>query len=74
LARSGPFGRLGVRGSQVQILSARQKKPDEKLFSSGFVVSKGGFFWKLLMLDEPAAGLSYDEHLAFGRRLLLAPA
>jgi branched-chain amino acid transport system permease protein len=28
---------------------------------------------KLLMLDEPAAGLSHDEHLLFGNRLRLAP-
>jgi branched-chain amino acid transport system permease protein len=28
---------------------------------------------KLLLLDEPAAGLSHDEHLAFGDRLRRAP-
>ena len=28
---------------------------------------------KLLLLDEPAAGLSHDEHLAFGNRLRRAP-
>jgi branched-chain amino acid transport system permease protein len=28
---------------------------------------------KLLMLDEPAAGLSHDEHILFGNRLRLAP-
>ena len=28
-------GRLGVKGSQVQILSARRKSPGEKPFSSG---------------------------------------
>ncbi|MFF1571930.1 ATP-binding cassette domain-containing protein [Leifsonia sp. NPDC058292] len=29
---------------------------------------------RILILDEPAAGLSHEEHLELGRRLLLAPA
>ena len=29
---------------------------------------------QLLVLDEPAAGLSHEEHIAFGRRLRLVPA
>ena len=28
---------------------------------------------RLLVLDEPAAGLSHDEHIAFGQRLRLVP-